>query len=123
MRIGELARRADVSTRLLRYYEEQGLLAPRRNASGYRDYSEADLAAVLRVRRLLAAGLPTATIASVLPCLRDDGAALVPTCPDLLAELRRERDRMEQAIADLESSRDALTRVIEGGTGVTHVIS
>ncbi|ROO88916.1 DNA-binding transcriptional MerR regulator [Actinocorallia herbida] len=115
MRIGELARRTGVSTRLLRYYEEQGLLEPRRNASGYRDYSEEDLAAVLRVRRLLAAGLPTVTIASVLPCLREDGTALVPTCPDLLADLRRERDRMERAIADLTASRDALTKVIAAG--------
>ncbi|WP_460308742.1 MerR family transcriptional regulator [Actinocorallia aurea] len=115
MRIGELARRTGVSTRLLRYYEEQGLLAPLRNSSGYREYAQEDVAVVSRVRRLLAAGLPTATIASVLPCLREDGTALVPTCPDLLADLRRERARMERAIADLTASRDALTRVIAAG--------
>ncbi|MEX2598539.1 MAG: MerR family transcriptional regulator [Dehalococcoidia bacterium] len=38
MRIGELAGKAGVSTSLLRYYEEQGLLQPARTESGYRQY-------------------------------------------------------------------------------------
>jgi hypothetical protein len=40
MRIGELAERTGVPARLLRYYEEQGLLTPARAANGYRDYGE-----------------------------------------------------------------------------------
>ena len=59
MRIGELARRVGVAPRLLRYYEEQGLLRPRRTSSGYREYGEADVDVVHHVRTLLAAGLST----------------------------------------------------------------
>lgn len=40
MRIGELARRTGVSERMLRYYEQEGLLRPARTTSGYRDYGE-----------------------------------------------------------------------------------
>jgi DNA-binding transcriptional MerR regulator len=69
VRIGELARRAGVAPRLLRYYEEQGLLSPQRTAAGYREYAEADLDVVHHVRTLLAAGLSTATIADLLPCM------------------------------------------------------
>ncbi len=112
MRIGELSRRTGVSERLLRYYEEQGLLRPERLPSGYREYRDGDVDAVRRIRTLLAAGLSTATIASVLPCLRDDGPRLVPTCPGLLADLRRERDRMTEAIEALHASRAALDTVI-----------
>ena len=67
VRIGELAERTGVSQRLLRYYEEQGLLWPVRRPSGYRDYDAADVERVRRIRTLLAAGLHTATIAHVLP--------------------------------------------------------
>ena len=112
IRIGELSRRSGVNQRLLRYYEEQGLLRPQRRPSGYREYLPSDVAVVRRIRGLLAAGLSTATISSVLPCIREDGERLVPTCPDLLAQLRRERDRIDQAIEDLTASRQALDTVI-----------
>jgi len=40
MRIGELAARAGVSVRALRYYEEQNLLASVRSPSGQRQYPD-----------------------------------------------------------------------------------
>lgn len=112
MRIGELSRRTDVAVYLLRYYQEQGLLHPQRRPSGYREYVEEDIAVVRRIRGLLAAGLSTSTISTVLPCLRDTGDRLVPTCSDLLADLHRERARIAQAIGDLQTSMDALDDVI-----------
>ncbi|GGS55222.1 MerR family transcriptional regulator [Streptomyces cinerochromogenes] len=115
MRIGEMVRRTGVSERLLRYYEEQGLLAPTRLPSGYRVYSDADVDTVRRIRFLLAAGLPTALIARVLPCVRDDSTTLAPVCSDLVADLRRERERITCAINDLEASRSVLDTVIAAG--------
>ncbi|GLY66312.1 MerR family transcriptional regulator [Amycolatopsis taiwanensis] len=112
IRIGELSRLSGVSQRLLRYYEEQGLLRPQRRPSGYREYLSSDVAVVRQIRGLLAAGLSTATISSVLPCIREDGGRLVPTCPDLVAQLRGERDRIDQAIDDLTTSRQILDTVI-----------
>ncbi|MEU0030326.1 MerR family transcriptional regulator [Streptomyces sp. NPDC006335] len=112
MRIGELSRKTGVHERLLRYYEEQHLLQPERRPSGYREYSEADVDTVRRIRSLLAAGLNTTTIATILPCLRDEGERLVPTCSDLLADLTKERERITKAIIDLQTSRAALDKVI-----------
>lgn len=65
-----------------------------------------------QIRGLLAAGLSTTTISTVLPCIREDGERLVPTCPDLVAQLRQERDRIDQAIDDLTTSRQILDTVI-----------
>lgn len=52
MKIGELARRTGVSERMLRFYEEQGLLSPVRTAAGYRLYAEEDVARVAKIRLL-----------------------------------------------------------------------
>jgi DNA-binding transcriptional MerR regulator len=115
VRIGEMVRRTGVNERLLRYYEQQGLLAPTRLPSGYRIYCEQDVDTVRRIRVLLSAGLTTDTIAKVLPCVRDEDQRLVPVCSDLVAELRRERDRMTRAIDDLKTSRNMLDTVITAG--------
>ncbi|MFG1696648.1 MerR family transcriptional regulator [Nonomuraea sp. NPDC049309] len=115
MRIGELVRRTGVHERLLRYYEEQGLLRPERSPNGYREYTEAHVETVRRIRCLLAAGLGTSAIAAVLPCLDSDGERLAPTCSDVLGQLRAERDRIDRAMEALRESREALDRVISAG--------
>jgi DNA-binding transcriptional MerR regulator len=112
VRIGELARRTGVDQRLLRYYEQQGLLHPARQANGYREYQEADVAAVAWIRRLLEAGLSTATIAEFQACLSYQGPASAPACQQLFDRLRAERARIDAAIADLAASRDHLDEVI-----------
>ncbi|MFF0446655.1 MerR family transcriptional regulator [Streptomyces sp. NPDC004609] len=112
MRMGEFSRRTGVSQRLLRYYEEQGLLQPERKPSGYRNFAEEDIATVRGIRMLLGAGLNTATIAELLPCMVDDGQMLAPGCPGMLPDLHRERARLDEAVADLLSARDALDAII-----------
>lgn len=112
MRMGEFSRQTGVSQRLLRYYEEQGLLAPARRPSGYREYAEADIATVRAIRMLLAAGLNTATIAELLPCMVADGELLTPACSGMLPDLNRERERLDAALADLLAARTALDGII-----------
>ncbi|MEU7632417.1 MerR family transcriptional regulator [Nocardia sp. NPDC049220] len=62
MRIGKLAERTGVSRRLLRYYEEQGLITPSRALNGYREYGESHVQVVQQITGLLDAGLPTRII-------------------------------------------------------------
>lgn len=112
MKIGELARRTGVSQRLLRYYEQQELLSPQRQASGYREYNEDDVITVQHIRSLLAAGLSTVTISEVLPCLAYQGSRLSVDCPELLIDLLRERARINASISELESARGVLDEVI-----------
>ncbi|MET9555350.1 MerR family transcriptional regulator [Streptomyces sp. NPDC006645] len=112
MRIGAFSRRTGISQRLLRYYEEQGLLHPLRRPSGYREYAEEDVRAVQSIRMLLAAGLSTRTIAGLLPCMVNDGQGPVPGCAGLLPDLQRERERIDRAVADLLAAGTALDAVM-----------
>ncbi|HEX2140872.1 MAG TPA: MerR family transcriptional regulator, partial [Candidatus Limnocylindria bacterium] len=51
-RIGEAARLVDTSPSALRSWERQGLVRPRRTRSGYRLYTDSDLAVLRRVRHM-----------------------------------------------------------------------
>lgn len=110
MRIGELSQRTGTSRRLLRYYEEQGLIASAREPNGYRDYDEAFVDRVLQIRGLLAAGLPTRIIKQILPCLSQPRAIhFEEATPEMLATLEAECDRMTERIRCLERNRDAVS--------------
>ncbi|MEV3959430.1 MerR family transcriptional regulator [Nocardia sp. NPDC050193] len=113
MRIGELSRRTGASRRLLRYYEEQGLIAAQRCANGYRSYDERFVDRVLQIRGLLDAGLPTRIIKQILPCLDKPRSIYFPDAtPEMLATLEGERDRMSERIRCLERNRDAITEYL-----------
>jgi DNA-binding transcriptional MerR regulator len=110
MRIGELAERAGVSVRSLRYYEEQGLLASTRSSSGQRHYVEDDVDHVVFLQRMYAAGLSSRTILELMPC------ATAPSEENSDAAFDRllvERDRIDAHIEELVRTRDALDRLVE----------
>lgn len=107
MRIGELATKAGVSVRALRYYEEQGLLGADRSSSGQRHYPEPAVDRVRLIQMLYSAGLSSRTIAELLPCVD----AKVST-PESRARLAAERDRIDAQIAELTLTRDRLDAVI-----------
>lgn len=114
MRIGRLAQRTGVSERSLRYYEKQGLLTAERTPGGHREFGEWAVDRVIRIQALFAAGLNSTRIAELLPCLRDaDGGPSERATPLLVAELTRERGRVDRLIADLVRSREVLDEVIE----------
>ncbi|MER7581199.1 MerR family transcriptional regulator [Kitasatospora sp. NPDC097691] len=105
MRIGELAERAGVSVRSLRYYEEQGLLTSTRSASGQRHYTDDEIERVTFIQRLYAAGLSSRTIAELLPCVESPSTE---NSDAALERMAQERDRLNDHIADLTRTREAL---------------
>ena len=67
MKIGTLARQADVAIDTVRYYERQGLLpAPERTQSGYRSYAADDVARLRFIRRAKTLGFTLAEIRELL---------------------------------------------------------
>ncbi|MFJ6636465.1 MerR family transcriptional regulator [Streptomyces sp. NPDC091376] len=109
MRIGELAARAGVSVRSVRYYEEQRLLTSTRSASGQRHYTDDEVERVTFIQRLYAAGLSSRTIAELLPCVDSPSEE---NSDAALERMIQERDRLSDHIADLSRTRDALDQVM-----------
>lgn len=94
--IGEAARRIGVSPAALRLYERRGLLPKAiRTASGYRQYSEADLQRARLVRRARRAGLSMRQIAQAL-ALADDDRALKRLLATHLEHLDSEGRRIQR---------------------------
>ncbi|MFD8976607.1 MULTISPECIES: MerR family transcriptional regulator [unclassified Streptomyces] len=114
MKIGELSRETGVGVRLLRYYEEQGLLSSERTPGGQRVYGPDAPAVVRRIRALLGAGLPTRVIAEVLDCVCGSEAEIEPCLsPMLVARL----DAIDEQIHDLQDTRSSLAALVADTEG------
>lgn len=62
MTIKELEQRTGMPRANIRYYEEEGLLSPRRLENGYRDYSEEDVQTLEKIKLLRSLQLDIGTI-------------------------------------------------------------
>ncbi|WP_285640208.1 MerR family transcriptional regulator [Lentzea sp. NBRC 102530] len=101
MRIGELSKATGVSSRALRYYEEQGLLRSERRTNGYREYAPESVEVVAFIQDLFHAGLSSDVVREILPCAQDEHPR--GDCAGLLTRVRQVRDelvRQEQLIAE-----------------------
>ena len=59
MKINEVEALVHITKKNIRFYEEQGLLSPKRNSeNGYRDYSEADVKILQQIKLLRKLGVP-----------------------------------------------------------------
>ena len=110
MKIGTLAKRADVAIDTVRYYERQGLLpAPVRLASGYRDYDDGDVSRLQFIRRAKALGFTLAEIRELLDLssrreadmagMKSAALQKLADVDDKLAELQRIRKGLDALVA------------------------
>ena len=112
MSIGELARRAGVTTRTVRYYEELGLMhGEPRAPNGYRTYTERHLYGLRLIRRAKLLGLSLAEIKELAEGVRED-----PTETKLIQRsievLTSNLDRAERKRRELDAYCATLTREV-----------
>ncbi|WP_084794067.1 MerR family transcriptional regulator [Actinokineospora bangkokensis] len=117
MRIGELSRATGVSTRALRYYEQQGLLRSERQPNGYREYAPESAEVVAFVQDMFHAGLSSDVIRDILPCA--GGERPRGDCAALLTRVRQVRDELVQQEHRIAERRKRLdTYLAEGYEGL-----
>lgn len=111
MKIGELSQASGVSVRMLRYYEEQGLLHPGRTDAGYRDFSTGDVRTLERIKLLSEAGMTLATMLQFLPCIRGDRPIFEP-CDELRQTLKQQIRAADEKAEKLAKSRGILLQFL-----------
>ncbi|MBI2849456.1 MAG: MerR family transcriptional regulator [Chloroflexi bacterium] len=119
LQIGELARRAGVSIRTVRYYEEKGLLNPSGLTSGgIRLYNQQDLNRLIFIRRLKTLGLNIEEIKMSLGIFETspEQKVRVERTLELLRlqkeKLKEELTRLTEMAKEIENSERLVTRCL-----------
>ena len=95
MKINEVEALVGITKKNIRFYEAEGLLAPHRNSeNGYRDYGEAEVDALRRIKLLRKLGVPLEDIRR----MQSGGHTVGDGMRRHLVTLERERENLEQSI-------------------------
>lgn len=113
--VKEFAELSGVSVRTLHYYEETGLLAPRRLPNGYRSFDEGDAARLQQILLYRDAGMPLADIKALLDDPSFDARVA------LRGHLERLARRIEQTEAMMRSV-EATLAALEKGSDMDETI-
>lgn len=107
--IGEFSRLTSLGIHTLRYYEQEGLIAPERNSGNRRRYSDRDIAWISFIKRLKDTGMPIKEIKRYAQ-LRAEGN---PTLQARLEILVQHRQALNEQIMQLQEHRDRLDEKID----------
>ena len=113
MTIGEVAERAGLPAKTIRYYEEIGLIAPRRDSNGYRAFTEADLHRLAFLGRARALGFSIEDCRTLLALYGDPGRASA----DVKRVAEDHLARIDAKIEALRSMRDTLSTLVASCSG------
>ena len=114
MQISELAQRAGVTVKAVRYYESLGLVLPDRLPNGYRDYTDEQVRAVTEIRELASSGISPSKATPFIECL-GTGHRFSDECSASLAAYRDSIADLDQTIAVLTRRRETLARRLDTG--------
>lgn len=107
MKINEVEAQVGITKKNIRFYEEQGLLSPRRDsANGYRDYGEAEVAVLRQIKLMRKLGVPLEEIRRM-----QAGGTVADGMRRHLVTLERERKSLEQSIQLCQSLKDREERL------------
>ena len=98
MKIKQVEELVGITRKNIRFYEEQGLLAPDRAENGYREYGQADVDRLMQIKLLRKLGVPIEEIKRIF-----QGSIHLDDCLDRhLDELERQKENLAkmQAISE-----------------------
>jgi Cu(I)-responsive transcriptional regulator len=106
MNIGQAAAASGVTAKMIRHYEESGLIrAARRTASNYRSYSDSDVHVLRFIKRARALGFSMADIKTLLSLWQDksrSSSAVKRIAGTHIDELQRKIAELQAMVRTLE---------------------
>ncbi|MGO4854121.1 Cu(I)-responsive transcriptional regulator [Phaeovulum sp. W22_SRMD_FR3] len=116
MNIGDVAKRAGLPAKTIRYYEDIGLISAARGANGYRHFAEADLHKLAFVGRARSLGFSIEDCRALLALYEDKTRA----SHDVKALAAQHLAQIGQKIAELTAMRDTLSDLVACCGGDDH---
>lgn len=113
MNIKEVAARAGLPAKTIRYYEDIGLIRPRRSANGYRSFAEADVAKLAFLAHARGLGFTIEDCRALLALYEDQSRAS--------AEVKKLAEghlgRIAAKIAELQAMQATLSHLVHACAG------
>jgi DNA-binding transcriptional MerR regulator len=110
LRIGRLARLANVNVQTLRFYEREGLLStPHRRLSGYREYPAEAIGVVILIKRIQVLGFSLKEIKEILALSK----APSTTMHDAADRLQSKLEEIDAKIHELQALRGTLAKMVK----------
>jgi len=110
MKINEVEAQVGITKKNIRFYEEQGLLSPRRNSeNGYRDYGPEEVAVLRQIKLLRKLGVPLEEIRR----MQAGSSTVADGMRRHLVTLERERRNLEQSMELCRGLKDREVRLAD----------
>lgn len=114
MKIGQVAKQAEVGIETIRFYERKGLLAqPPRAPGGYRAYPKEAVAKIRFIKRAKDLGFTLSEIAELLSLQANPNA----NCADVKHRAMAKISTIQQRLQDLQKMLRALSQLVTSCSG------
>ncbi len=113
MNISQVAKRAGLPAKTIRYYEDIGLVRPARGDNGYRSFSDQDVHKLTFLSRARALGFSIEDCRRLLALWEDTDRA----SSDVRSLAQEHLSRIEAKIADLAAMRETLSTLVQACQG------
>ena len=115
-KIGKVAKELGITTRTIRFYEEEGLLEPVRTSKGTRLYSEEHIRRLKVIKELRDMGIPLERIKSIVNIRKESSSGdeaskkVLSAFEELEVEVIKKIQLLNMALAEINSLKPAVSR-------------
>ena len=113
MNIGEVADRSGIPPKTIRYYEDIGLVRPKRSGNGYRAFHETDLHKLAFLGRARALGFAIEDCRTLLSLYEDENRE----SSQVKAIAEEHLTAIDAKISQLQGMRDTLSNLVDACSG------